>query len=52
MRILVIGGTGTTGREVVAAIEGEMSGEILRPGPSSGVPVQETAIELRKEASS
>lgn len=34
------------------AIEGEMSGEILCPGPSSGAPVQETAIDTRKEASS
>lgn len=51
MRILVIGGTGTIGREVIAAIEGGMSGEILRPGPSSGQPVQEAAIAIRKEAS-
>lgn len=52
MSILVIGGTGTIGREVVAAIEGEMSGEILRSGPSSGALVQQTAIDIRKEARS
>lgn len=52
MKILVIGATGTIGRAVVAALEGKMSDEILRPGPSSGASVQETATDTRKEASS